>query len=81
MLDSDSVSRRHARVEHRDGHLYVVDLDSTNGTFVNDGPEPTTHSQLRQGDQLKIGDTIFKYLSGYLWKARQIMNDLFSLVK
>jgi diguanylate cyclase (GGDEF)-like protein len=64
VLDSDSVSRRHARIELRDGSFFVVDLDSTNGTFVNDEPEPVTASQLRQGDQLKIGDTIFKYLSG-----------------
>jgi two-component system cell cycle response regulator len=64
VLDSDSVSRRHARIELRDGAFFVVDLDSTNGTFVNDEPEPVTASQLRQGDQLKIGDTIFKYLSG-----------------
>jgi diguanylate cyclase (GGDEF)-like protein len=64
VLNSDSVSRRHARFEHRDGHLFVVDLDSTNGTFLNDGNEPSTHSQLRKGDQIKIGDTIFKYLSG-----------------
>jgi two-component system, cell cycle response regulator len=64
VLDSDSVSRRHAKVEHRDGHFFVLDLDSTNGTFVNDEPEPVQGYQLRRGDQIKIGDTIFKYLSG-----------------
>jgi diguanylate cyclase (GGDEF)-like protein len=64
VLDSDSVSRRHAKIEHRDGYFFCIDLDSTNGTFVNDEPEPVTTCQLRRGDQLKIGDTIFKYLSG-----------------
>jgi two-component system cell cycle response regulator len=64
VLDSDSVSRRHARVEHRDGHIFLTDLDSTNGTYVNDDSEPLTDYQLRRGDQVKIGDTIFKYLSG-----------------
>jgi two-component system cell cycle response regulator len=64
VLDSDSVSRRHARVEHRDGSIYLTDLDSTNGTYLNDDGEPVTDSQLRAGDQVKIGDTIFKYLSG-----------------
>lgn len=64
VLDSDSVSRRHARIELRDGAFFVIDLDSTNGTFINDQPEPVSACQLRQGDQLKIGDTIFKYLSG-----------------
>ena len=42
----------------------MIDLDSTNGTYVNDEPEPVTDCQLRRGDQVKIGDTIFKYLSG-----------------
>jgi two-component system cell cycle response regulator len=64
VLDSDSVSRRHAKLEHRDGHFFIIDLDSTNGTFVNDEPEPVTACQLRRGDQMKIGDTIFKYLTG-----------------
>jgi diguanylate cyclase (GGDEF)-like protein len=64
VLDSDSVSRRHARIEHRDGKFYVSDLDSTNGTYVNDDAEPIAEVQLRRGDQVKIGDTIFKYLTG-----------------
>jgi two-component system cell cycle response regulator len=64
VLDSDSVSRRHARVEHREGHIFLTDLDSTNGTYVNDDGEPVSDCQLRRGDQVKIGDTIFKYLSG-----------------
>lgn len=64
VLDSDSVSRRHARVAVRDGKFHVTDLDSTNGTYVNDDAEPISDCQLRRGDQVKIGDTIFKYLSG-----------------
>jgi diguanylate cyclase (GGDEF)-like protein len=64
VLDSDNVSRRHAKLEHNDGCFHVVDLASTNGTFINDEPQPVTMCRLRCGDQLKIGDTIFKYLSG-----------------
>ncbi|HJL17883.1 MAG TPA: GGDEF domain-containing protein [Sandaracinaceae bacterium LLY-WYZ-13_1] len=62
VLDNDSVSRRHCRVERRNSNWYVVDLDSTNGTYVND--EQVTEYQLRRGDQIKIGDTIVKFLSG-----------------
>jgi two-component system, cell cycle response regulator len=64
VLDSDSVSRRHARIEHKDGKFQITDLDSTNGTYINDEPDPVSSTQMRRGDQLKIGDTIFKYLSG-----------------
>jgi two-component system cell cycle response regulator len=62
VLDNDSVSRRHCRIERRNGSWYVVDLDSTNGTYVND--EQVTEYPMRRGDQIKIGDTIVKYLSG-----------------
>ena len=62
VLENDSVSRRHARIEKRGRQWHVVDLDSTNGTFVND--EPITDYRLQRGDQVKVGDTILKFLSG-----------------
>ena len=64
VLDSDNVSRQHAKVEQHDGCFHVVDLASTNGTFVNDELQPVTIRRLRRGDQLRIGDMILKYLSG-----------------
>ncbi|MEI8255350.1 MAG: GGDEF domain-containing protein, partial [Deltaproteobacteria bacterium] len=62
VLESDSVSRRHARFDHRDGSWWVTDLGSTNGTYVND--EQVAEHHLQRGDHVKIGDTIFKYLAG-----------------
>jgi two-component system cell cycle response regulator len=62
VLLSDSVSRSHARVEVRADSYHVVDLHSTNGTYVND--ELVQDRQLHRGDQIKIGDTILKFLSG-----------------
>lgn len=62
VLENDSVSRRHCRVEKRGSTYHVVDLDSTNGSYVND--ELSKEIQLRRGDQLKVGDSIFKFLSG-----------------
>lgn len=64
VLPSDCVSRRHSRLERREQRLYVVDLASTNGTYVNDESKPVRDRPLERGDQLRIGDTIFKYLSG-----------------
>ncbi|MET0498991.1 MAG: FHA domain-containing protein, partial [Steroidobacteraceae bacterium] len=64
VLPSDCVSRRHVQLEHRADALYVVDLDSTNGTFINDDSKLTQEHRLRRGDQLTVGDTIFKFLSG-----------------
>jgi two-component system, cell cycle response regulator len=63
LLDRDSVSRQHAEVV-RDvrGQWMVRDLDSTNGTFVND--RRTSEATLRDGDQLRFGDVVYKFLSG-----------------
>ncbi len=62
VLPSDSVSRRHCRIDRRKGGWMVKDLGSTNGTYVND--QLVEEHCLKRGDQVKVGDTIFKYLSG-----------------
>jgi len=60
VLDSDSASRRHARFELRGGRWWVVDLDSTNGLYVND--QQTQRAELNCGDRVSIGGTIFKLI-------------------
>lgn len=62
VLDKDSVSRRHARIALRNGERVLMDLGSTNGTYVND--RQVQEHRLRPGDQLKVGNSIMKYLSG-----------------
>jgi two-component system cell cycle response regulator len=61
-IEDPSVSRRHVRIQPGlDGH-YAVDLQSTNGTFVND--RPATMYKMKDGDYLRIGNWIFRYLTG-----------------
>jgi pSer/pThr/pTyr-binding forkhead associated (FHA) protein len=56
-LPEDSfVSQLHARVFRRDGELYVEDLGSTNGTYLNT-KKIATAVALRKGDRLQIGKT------------------------
>jgi diguanylate cyclase (GGDEF)-like protein len=62
VVSSDSVSRRHARMTMEGGRRLLTDLQSTNGTYVND--QPILSEFLNHGDQVKVGDTIFKYLVG-----------------
>lgn len=61
-VDEESVSRNHAVINSFEDRLVAEDLDSTNGTYINDTQIKTR--ELRDGDQLKIGRTIFKFLSG-----------------
>ena len=62
VIDSDSVSRRHARLTIENGKRFLTDLQSTNGTYVNN--RLILSQELKHGDQAKIGDSIFKYLIG-----------------
>ncbi len=61
-IDQESISRNHARITF-DGERHVIeDLGSTNGTFVND--VSTKRQALVDGDQVKVGRSILKYMSG-----------------
>jgi diguanylate cyclase (GGDEF)-like protein len=62
ILDADSVSRRHARVERFGGGHKIVDLGSTNGTYVN-GARLAEHI-LKDGDRVQIGKALLKYIAG-----------------
>jgi len=63
VLEGDSVSRRHAHFEQRVGAWWCVDDGSTNGSYVND-EQIMREARLGNGDRIKIGPTIFKFLSG-----------------
>jgi diguanylate cyclase (GGDEF)-like protein len=63
VLEGDSVSRRHARFEKRGNRWHVVDLNSTNGTYLNE--QLVVGEQiLNNSDRIKIGPAILKFLSG-----------------
>src|SRR5580693_1665978 len=57
-----SVSRRHARIQPGADGYYAVDLQSTNGTFVND--VPASICKLKDGDYLRVGNCIYRFLMG-----------------
>ena len=60
VLEDDTfASSVHARVFHDDDDLWLEDLGSKNGTYINDEriAEPV---RVRRGDRLKVGSTIFE---------------------
>ncbi len=61
-IDQEAISRQHAKLVSSYGETVISDLGSTNGSYVND--ELVDQATLNDGDLVKIGRTIFKYLSG-----------------
>jgi pSer/pThr/pTyr-binding forkhead associated (FHA) protein len=62
-LDSSAVSHEHARIERRNGELWIQDLGSTNGTIVN-GKRLTAPLRLTSRDTLVISDITLVLLEG-----------------
>jgi hypothetical protein len=53
VFGDDTVSRRHARLELRDGRWFLIDLDSSNGTLVNG--RRVRDAEVRPGDRIRLG--------------------------
>ncbi len=62
MIDMDNVSRVHAKVTKDEDGFYLEDLGSTNGSYVND--VEVKKDRLRNGDLVKIGGAILKFIQG-----------------
>jgi len=62
VVTAGSVSRQHAAFTVQNGAVWLEDLGSTNGTYVND--RPVKRLLLQSGDLVAIGSTIFKFLAG-----------------
>ncbi len=60
VVGSEQASRRHARIFVSGGAHVLVDLDSTNGTFLNS--KLVKEQTLRHGDVIRIASTVLKYL-------------------
>jgi len=61
-IDDTYASQLHARVFLRDGQVFVEDLGSTNGTYLN-RRKVTGPMQLQRGDKLQIGNTVLELSS------------------
>ncbi len=60
VVTSKRISREHARVRREGWRVMLQDLDSTNGTFLND-ERVLAPAELRDGDLVKIGDVILVF--------------------
>ncbi|MBV8244787.1 MAG: FHA domain-containing protein [Candidatus Eremiobacteraeota bacterium] len=61
------VSRRHASLEQEGDAIFVTDLQSSNGTFLN-GHRIRESIELRRGDQIEIGAARITLVDVHSWK-------------
>lgn len=59
-IEDTFASGRHARLYDREGVVYIEDMNSTNGTYVN-GRRLGAQQVLRPSDRIRIGDTEFRF--------------------
>ena len=63
ILPKGNVSKRHSRIVFKDGKFIIVDLKSTNGTYVN-GRKITSPLVIKESDKVYIGDFILTVEEG-----------------
>lgn len=58
-LEGRAVSRHHAHIRYSQGRWFIQDQGSLHGTAVNG--RPVSAAELRHGDRVTIGDTVFEF--------------------
>jgi serine phosphatase RsbU (regulator of sigma subunit) len=61
-FEEKTLSRQHARIVFADGKWTLIDLESSNGTFVN-GIAVRTGTPLKDGDDIRLGDLALQFMS------------------
>ncbi|MFC1610182.1 FHA domain-containing protein [Myxococcota bacterium] len=77
VLVEDMVSRKHAKLMSTAGNLSIMDLGSTNGTFVNG--EKIRRSELKKNDRILIGTSILKIIDASEMTIDQEASDRHSI--
>ena len=85
-LNSQVVSRRHGEITWRGDGYYYRDLDSSNGTYINEkyyGGEATggrKEKKLEYGDVIRIGDFVLLFITDDIgaceWKIQPLTGDI-----
>lgn len=56
-----TVSGKHASLRYKEGKFFLVDLDSTNGTHLNDKAEAIAKEELKDNDIIRVGEIALKF--------------------
>ena len=63
VLTDPYLSNKHSAIRHEDGRFTLIDLDSTNGTYLND--RRISKEELIDNDKIRLGRTELKFKSLY----------------
>ena len=61
VVRDNTVSAKHASLRYKDGKFFLTDLDSSNGTYLNDGKETIAREELKDGDTIRMGELVLKF--------------------
>ena len=62
VVEDHEASRRHAEIRKHNDTFFLTDLNSSNGTFLNNSR--ISEAELKSGDRIQIGRTLFLYSQG-----------------
>ena len=63
VIQDPAVSGKHAILRYKDQKFSITDLDSTNGTYLNDNPDPISREELHDNDMVRVGSVSLKFKS------------------
>jgi len=63
VLRDNAISGKHASLRFKDHKFTITDLDSTNGTFLNDRADPIAREELKDNDTIRVGGVTLKFKS------------------
>jgi len=69
VLDNPRVSRRHCEIRREDGQFVIIDLKSTNGTYVNG--VRVTKEKLKEGDEVRVADDKFLFSGDAVYQSSE----------
>lgn len=61
ILRDAAVSGKHASLRYKDQKFFLTDLDSTNGTYLNNAASPIAREELKDNDIVRIGEVSLKF--------------------
>jgi hypothetical protein len=61
VLRDPAIAGKHVSLRYKDQKFTITDLDSTNGTFLNDRADPIAREELKDNDIVRIGEVSLKF--------------------